>query len=172
MPATTAPQIDDVTSDELDATTDPDGVDTTTRRGRFRTGVVAGVLTMVAFASACQPNAAVSVAGLVGASSVDQRALEQARRSTQLHPFLTCVRQHESDRGPYPHLNGYQAKNPRSTASGAYQFLDTTWRNVAPKIGAGQYGRAMDAPWWVQDEAAMWMINNGWKSAWNGTGCK
>jgi hypothetical protein len=142
------------------------------RRTRIRTGVVAGVLAFVAAASACQPNAAVAVVGQLGANSVDQAVIDQARRETQLHPFLTCVRQHESDRGPYPHINGYRAKNPRSTASGAYQFLDTTWRNVAPKVGGGQYARAMDAPWWVQDDAAMWMINNGWKSAWNGTGCK
>jgi hypothetical protein len=141
-------------------------------RTRIRTGVVAGVLTLVAAASACQPNAVVSVVGQLGANSVDQAVIDQARRQTQLHPFLTCVRQHESDRGPYPHINGYRAKNPRSTASGAYQFLDTTWRNVAPKVGGGQYARAMDAPTWVQDDAAMWMINNGWKSAWNGTGCK
>jgi hypothetical protein len=142
------------------------------RRTRIRTGVVAGVLTLVAAASACQPNAVVSIVGQLGANSVDQAVIDQARRETQLHPFLTCVRQHESDRGPYPHINGYRAKNPRSTASGAYQFLDTTWRNVAPKVGGGQSARAMDAPTWVQDDAAMWMINNGWKSAWNGTGCK
>jgi hypothetical protein len=165
MTAPTAELHDGTTPHDDDSGTAP-------RRLRLRTGVVAGVLTLVAAASACQPTAAVQVAGLVGANAVDQRAVEQARRSTQLHPFLTCVRQHESDRGPFPHVNGYQAKNPRSTASGAYQFLDTTWRNVAPKVGGGQYGRAMDAPWWVQDEAAMWMINNGWKSAWNGTGCK
>ncbi|NDC41011.1 MAG: hypothetical protein EBZ77_05600 [Chitinophagia bacterium] len=60
---------------------------------------------------------------------------------------------------------------PYNYTSGAYQFLDSTWRNIAPFVGGGQYARAKDAPWWVQDDAALWMINNGWRSAWNGTGC-
>ena len=86
--------------------------------------------------------------------------------------FAKCVRRHESDRGGTGlYMGGARAQNPSSTASGHYQFLDSTWRNVAPKVGAGQYARAKDAPWWVQDDAALWMINNGWRSAWNGTGC-
>jgi len=124
--------------------------------------------------TACQPGAVV-VAGLATTDQVeqvDQSAIDRIRRENQLHPFLTCVRRHESDRGPWPHTNGYRAKNPISSASGAYQFLDSTWRNVAPKVGGGQYSRAMDAPSHIQADAALWMINNGWKSAWNGTGCK
>lgn len=40
----------------------------------------------------------------------------------------------------------YRAKNPRSTASGAAQYLDSTW------AGYGGYRRAMDAPAEVQEE--------------------
>lgn len=80
------------------------------------------------------------------------------------HWFLSCVRAHES-RGDYT------AQNPSSTASGAYQFLDSTWRNVAPKAGFPGYSRAKYAPPRVQDHVALWLYNNGGKSAWNGTGC-
>ena len=97
--------------------------------------------------------------------------IENARRSTQLHPFLTCVRHHESDRGGYPHINGYGAQNPYSSASGAYQFIDSTWRNVSARAGHGGYATAAHAPWYVQDAVALWLYNNGGRSAWNGTGC-
>ncbi len=82
------------------------------------------------------------------------------------HPFLRCVRAHESDT-----MGGYRAQNPRSTASGAYQFLDSTWRNVAPKAGHPGWSRAIHAPPRVQDHVALWLYNNGGRSAWNGTGC-
>jgi hypothetical protein len=42
----------------------------------------------------------------------------------------------------------YHARSPGSTASGAYQFLDTTWN------GYGGYPRAADAPPAVQDAKA------------------
>lgn len=87
------------------------------------------------------------------------------------HPFLTCVRHHESDRGAYPHANGYSAQNPYSSASGAYQFIDSTWRNVSGRAGHPGYSRAKYAPPWVQDAVALWLYNNGGRSAWNGTGC-
>lgn len=99
------------------------------------------------------------------------RGIEQGRRAIQLHPFLVCVRHHESDRGSYPHINGYGAQNPISTASGAYQFLDSTWRSLAPQAGYGGYPTAAHAPWWVQDAVILYTINHGGRSHWNGTGC-
>lgn len=98
-------------------------------------------------------------------------AVEQERREVQLHPFLTCVRRHESDRGAHPHINGYTAQNPRSSASGAYQFIDSTWRNVSVRAGHAGYSRAKDAPWYVQDAVALWLFENGGRSAWAGSGC-
>ena len=82
------------------------------------------------------------------------------------HWFLACVRAHESAEAGL-----YRAQNPTSTASGAYQFLDSTWRNVAPKAGFPGYSRAIHAPPRVQDHVALWLYNNGGRSAWNGTGC-
>lgn len=45
--------------------------------------------------------------------------------------------------------NNYQADNPRSTASGAWQITDVTWN------GHGGYQRAKDAPPAIQDEKAL-----------------
>jgi hypothetical protein len=98
-------------------------------------------------------------------------AAQAHRRNIQLDPFLTCVRHHESDRGGYPHTNGYGAQNPYSSASGAYQFIDSTWRNVSARAGHGGYARASHAPWWVQDAVAHHLAYSGGRSAWAGTGC-
>lgn len=100
------------------------------------------------------------------------RRVVQEREAVRMHPFLVCVRHHESDRGPYPHVNGYQAKNPYSTASGAYQFLNSTWRNVSVKAGHPGYARAMDAPAWVQDGVALWTYHNVGRSPWASSGCR
>jgi hypothetical protein len=78
--------------------------------------------------------------------------------------FLACVRKHESG-------GNYQAKNPVSTASGAYQFLDSTWRTMSDRAGHRGYGSARSAPPHIQDAVAIYTVNSGWRSAWNGTGC-
>ena len=78
--------------------------------------------------------------------------------------FLACVRRHESG-------GNYQAKNPVSTASGAYQFLDSTWRTMSARAGHRGYGSARSAPPHIQDAVAIYTVNSGWRSAWNGTGC-
>ena len=91
-------------------------------------------------------------------------AVDAQRRAIQNHPFLSCVRRHESG-------GDYQAQNRSSTASGAYQFLDSTWRTVSSRAGMGGYGRARSAPWHVQDAVALWLYSHGGRSAWNGTGC-
>jgi muramidase (phage lysozyme) len=98
-------------------------------------------------------------------------ALDASRRNVQLHPFLTCVRAHESDRSGYPHTRGYTAQNPRSSASGAYQFIDSTWRTVSAQAGYPGYSKAKYAPWYIQDAVTLHVFNNGGRSHWRGTGC-
>lgn len=98
-------------------------------------------------------------------------AVDAHRREVQLNPVLTCIRRHESDNGAYPHANGYAAKNPRSTASGGYQFLNSTWRNVSSAAGHPGYSQARHAPWYVQDAVAIWVVQNQGTSAWRGSGC-
>lgn len=47
---------------------------------------------------------------------------------------------------------GYRAQNPTSSASGAYQFIDSTWQSAARGAGVGtQFKRAVDAPPEIQD---------------------
>ena len=162
------------------------------RRSR-RLGALAGAALVAVLATGCFPTGPVEEwvpdfnnDGRITQSEVDLHkqdivnrvvaAIEDQRRATQRHPFLTCVRHHESDRGGFPHTNGYGAQNPYSTASGAYQFLDSTWRIVSSRSGHGGYPTAASAPWYVQDAVAHWTINSpvslsGGRGNWNGTGC-
>jgi muramidase (phage lysozyme) len=61
--------------------------------------------------------------------------------------ILATIRQLESS-------NRYGVKNPNSSASGAYQFVDGTWN------GYKGYRRAADAPPSVQDEFATQHVQN------------
>lgn len=57
----------------------------------------------------------------------------------------------------------YRAQNRHSTASGAYQFIDSTWHSVT-----GLPGHARDYSKSVQDRAFYKLFNNGkGKSNWN-----
>lgn len=95
------------------------------------------------------------------------RAVHDHRVSVQNNSFLACVRAHESAEAGL-----YSAQNPRSSASGAYQFLDSTWRVVANRAGHGNYARAIHAPWYVQDAVAYdTAIRRGERYHWSGTGC-
>ena len=88
------------------------------------------------------------------------------------HPTLVCVRSNESAVGyPWPNDQNYDAQNPRSSASGAYQFIDRTWRAMTRESGIGtEYARAKHAPEFIQDAVAYWaMVGPGkYKSHWTG----
>ena len=65
---------------------------------------------------------------------------------------LAEVRRRESS-------GNYAAKNSTTTASGAYQFTNGTWRMATQATGIGtQYGTAKEAPQAVQDANALWLL--------------
>ena len=79
--------------------------------------------------------------------------------------FLRCVIAHESGGNP-------RAQNPYSSASGLFQFIDSTWRHYNSKIkGAKQYAKARHAPAIVQWQAALLAVKWGGHGHWKGTGC-
>lgn len=86
-------------------------------------------------------------------------AVEQARLARLAYPAGQCggslppcyVMRRESG-------GNIRAQNPRSTASGKWQFLDSTWRRIP---GTGGYAKARHAPEHVQDAAARWLWAGG-----------
>lgn len=79
-------------------------------------------------------------------------------------PSLLCIQRHESG-------GDYRAQNPVSSASGAYQFVDGTWRSASRAAGKPGWSRAKYAPWWIQDYVAAFTLNVGGQSHWDGTHC-
>ena len=83
-----------------------------------------------------------------------------------------CIRHHESINAGH-----YRADNPKSTASGAYQMINSTWQGNAKWATwrgdrvARTYKTAASAPRWVQDVVFIHSIRNGGIKAWHGTGC-
>jgi len=65
-------------------------------------------------------------------------------------PILDTIKAREGSGGKY------NAQNDTSTASGAYQFIDSTWKLRAKEAGVDikQYPRAKDAPPEIQDKVA------------------
>lgn len=84
--------------------------------------------------------------------------LEQA--TTQERAFLACIAHRES-------RNNHKAQNRRSTASGTYQFLRSTWKGNAKyakwkgTYPARRYDEAHQAPPWIQHLVALHSIRRG-----------
>lgn len=125
-----------------------------------RRGVVCVAIALLfgtIIATSCTPEEQAAVVAAVQAQQASKRN----------HPFLACVRKHESSTA-----GGYSAQNPRSSASGAYQFLDSTWRTASKAAGHGGYSRAIHAPAEVQDAVAYHLaITSKGYSHWRDTGC-
>lgn len=131
--------------------------------------LVVVALFAVPLLAACTPHEIAVFKSLPHDKQVQVIRVIQARSATvsvRNHPTLRCIRAHESDTS-----GGYRAQNPRSSASGAYQYIDSTWRSVSSKAGYGGYSRAIHAPPRVQDAVAYWHINHLGRSAWRGSGC-
>ena len=47
---------------------------------------------------------------------------------------------------------GRNVKNPFSSASGYFQFINSTWHRYADPLGYGNFATAMDAPFNVQEQ--------------------
>jgi hypothetical protein len=63
---------------------------------------------------------------------------------------LATIRQRESGSN-----YGLQGRGPGNTASGAYQFIDSTWQSMTKKFGMGtEFATAGSAPKEVQDAVA------------------
>jgi hypothetical protein len=83
-----------------------------------------------------------------------------------------CIRAHESLGAGH-----WTAQNGSSSASGAGQWIDSTWRGVARwvtfrgKHVARGYTRARYAPPWIQDLAFRHTYARGGLSMWAGTHC-
>lgn len=78
----------------------------------------------------------------------------------------TFVKRYESSGGDYT------AQNPGSSASGAYQFLGSTWRGYAANVpGASAYTRAKDAPPEVQDAVFAEAVRQRGLGDWTCQGC-
>lgn len=77
------------------------------------------------------------------------RAIRQQSNSPTIWGVAECIRKYESG-------GNYNAINTSSGASGAYQFLDTTWTYVT---GLAPPARAYSAE--IQDQAFIKLWNNG-----------
>lgn len=70
------------------------------------------------------------------------------RPSGDVEQIMATIRQRES-------TNDYSKKARGSSASGAYQFIDSTWQTLSKTVpGAEQYAHAKDAPPAIQDAVA------------------
>lgn len=91
---------------------------------------------------------------------------------TWIRSLGLCIRKHESIMAGH-----YAAHSGRSSAAGAYQFLDGTWRGnakwtkVAGRYVARGYPAANLAPAWVQDAVFVHSIRHGGIKNWHGTLC-
>ena len=73
--------------------------------------------------------------------------------------ILAAIRTKESG-------GNYAAQNPVSTASGAYQFIDSTWRSLTSTYGIGtEYPKAKLAPPEIQDAVAAKYVKDILKEA-------
>ena len=102
-----------------------------------------------------------------------RKTVHPASIPNDIKSFASCVINHESRDWPYDgHPRPYVAhRSDSGTASGAYQFIDSTWRDKSRAAGFPGYSRAMLAPPRVQDAVFAFVVAHGGAGHWNGTHC-
>lgn len=86
------------------------------------------------------------------------------------HPHLPDVLHRIASCEGWPHYV-HADHGPESSASGKYGFLDGTWRRWRGEHGAS-FARAMHAPEWVQDRAALALYRHAGTAPWDASrGC-
>lgn len=80
--------------------------------------------------------------------------------------FALCVANHES-----MHAGLWTAQNPYSSASGAFQYIDSSWRSYSRSAGLGGYARALYAPPSVQAAVFAHTVTEYGRYPWKGTHC-
>ena len=102
---------------------------------------------------------AMTVAGgiaLLGATGAGLAGTANAATTSSASSTLAKIKYCESG-------GNYQAVNASSGASGAYQFLNSTWKGLSASAG---YTTAASAPASVQDAAALELYNQAGTSPW------
>lgn len=89
-----------------------------------------------------------------------------SRNPVWIRVFARCVRAHESATAGL-----YSARNPTSTAAGAYQMLQSTYRVLARMARMPYRGSAANAPAWEQDVIFVRTVKAGGTYHWRGTHC-
>jgi resuscitation-promoting factor RpfA len=95
-------------------------------------------------------------AGIGGALVAVQLCGAAAASAATVPAVLSAIKQCESG-------GNYTAVNPSSGASGAYQFLTSTWQSLSASAG---YATAAAAPPAVQDAAALELYNEDGTAPW------
>jgi hypothetical protein len=95
-------------------------------------------------------------AGIGGVLVAAQLLGAAAASAATLPAVLSAIKQCESG-------GNYTAVNPTSGASGAYQFLTSTWQSLSASAG---YATAAAAPAAVQDAAALELYNEEGTTPW------
>lgn len=97
-----------------------------------------------------------AIGGTVGLALLGVAAAAAPAQAATVPDVLAKIRYCESG-------NNYQAQNPSSSASGAYQFLTSTWQSLSASAG---YATAKSAPASVQDAAAIELYNAQGTAPW------
>jgi hypothetical protein len=96
----------------------------------------------------------------IGGTYSTPAGVNRGGSGSEVDQILQTIKNRESSGG------NYTAQNPVSTASGAYQFVDGTWKGLTKKYGMGQeFGKAKLAPKEIQDAVAKRYVEDILKEA-------